>query len=251
MLLNLSEDQEFFRETTDRFLNEQVPPDAVRALRHDETGFDPHLLAPRRRAGVDLVAGRRGARRRHHQRRRTGRPEPRRLRLRAPRGARTARRDQRGGGGAQRARRGPRRAGLPALGRGDRHLVRPAVRARRLAADRRGQRPTAPTWSCAARRARSRRPRRRTTCSSPATPATAAPPRSWCPPRRPGITVAPMQTVDLTRRFSSVTFDDVRRPRPPPWERRDRRRPTSTVSSWCSSPCSTPSRSVPCRPGST
>ncbi len=41
MLLNLSEDQEFFRETTNRFLNEQVPPDAVRALRHDGRGFDP------------------------------------------------------------------------------------------------------------------------------------------------------------------------------------------------------------------
>ena len=31
MLLNLTEDQEFFRETTDRFLTEQVPPDALRA----------------------------------------------------------------------------------------------------------------------------------------------------------------------------------------------------------------------------
>ncbi len=40
MLLNPSDDQEFFRETTDRFLTEQVPPDAVRALRHDATGFD-------------------------------------------------------------------------------------------------------------------------------------------------------------------------------------------------------------------
>jgi alkylation response protein AidB-like acyl-CoA dehydrogenase len=40
MLLNLSEDQQFFRETTDRFLGEQVPPDAVRALRDDPTGFD-------------------------------------------------------------------------------------------------------------------------------------------------------------------------------------------------------------------
>jgi alkylation response protein AidB-like acyl-CoA dehydrogenase len=40
MLLNLSEDQQFFRETTDRFLSEQVPPDAVRALRADPTGFD-------------------------------------------------------------------------------------------------------------------------------------------------------------------------------------------------------------------
>lgn len=41
MLLNLTEDQQFFRETTDRFLIEQVPPDAVRALRDDATGFDP------------------------------------------------------------------------------------------------------------------------------------------------------------------------------------------------------------------
>jgi alkylation response protein AidB-like acyl-CoA dehydrogenase len=41
MLLNISEDQEFFRETTDRFLNEQATPDAVRALRDDATGFDP------------------------------------------------------------------------------------------------------------------------------------------------------------------------------------------------------------------
>ena len=41
MLLNLSEDQEFFRETTDRFLTEQVPPDTLRQLRHDPIGFDP------------------------------------------------------------------------------------------------------------------------------------------------------------------------------------------------------------------
>jgi alkylation response protein AidB-like acyl-CoA dehydrogenase len=41
VLLNLSDDQEFFRETTTRFLTEQVPADAVRALRNDATGFDP------------------------------------------------------------------------------------------------------------------------------------------------------------------------------------------------------------------
>src|ERR1700722_7048583 len=41
MLLNLSEDQEFFRETTDRFLTEQVPPDVLRQLRHDPVGYDP------------------------------------------------------------------------------------------------------------------------------------------------------------------------------------------------------------------
>jgi len=41
MLLNLSEDQEFFRQTTDRFLTEQAPPDALRQLRHDPIGYDP------------------------------------------------------------------------------------------------------------------------------------------------------------------------------------------------------------------
>ena len=41
MLLNLSEEQEFFRETTNRFLTEQVPPDVLRQLRHDPAGFDP------------------------------------------------------------------------------------------------------------------------------------------------------------------------------------------------------------------
>ncbi len=41
MLLNLSEDQQFFRETTDRFLTEQVPPDTLRQLRHDPIGYDP------------------------------------------------------------------------------------------------------------------------------------------------------------------------------------------------------------------
>jgi alkylation response protein AidB-like acyl-CoA dehydrogenase len=41
MLLNLSEDQEFFRGTTDRFLTEQVPPDTLRQLREDPIGYDP------------------------------------------------------------------------------------------------------------------------------------------------------------------------------------------------------------------
>jgi alkylation response protein AidB-like acyl-CoA dehydrogenase len=41
MLVALSEDQEFFRETTERFLTQQVPPDALRARRDDPAGFDP------------------------------------------------------------------------------------------------------------------------------------------------------------------------------------------------------------------
>jgi alkylation response protein AidB-like acyl-CoA dehydrogenase len=40
MFVALSEDQEFFRATTARFLTEHAPPDAVRALRDDPAGFD-------------------------------------------------------------------------------------------------------------------------------------------------------------------------------------------------------------------
>src|SRR5881275_2640566 len=40
MLLQLSSDQEFFRETTAKFLKEQAPVDEVRRRRHDAAGFD-------------------------------------------------------------------------------------------------------------------------------------------------------------------------------------------------------------------
>jgi alkylation response protein AidB-like acyl-CoA dehydrogenase len=40
MLINPTEEQEFFRATTERFLVEQVPPDALRGLRDDAAGFD-------------------------------------------------------------------------------------------------------------------------------------------------------------------------------------------------------------------
>jgi alkylation response protein AidB-like acyl-CoA dehydrogenase len=40
MLIAPSEDQEFFRQTTERFLVEQAPPDELRRLRDDVAGFD-------------------------------------------------------------------------------------------------------------------------------------------------------------------------------------------------------------------
>jgi len=40
MLATLSDDQEFFRQTTDRFLTEQVPRFVVRGLRDDPAGFE-------------------------------------------------------------------------------------------------------------------------------------------------------------------------------------------------------------------
>ena len=82
MQFELSSDQEFFRDTTARFLTEQVPVAEVRRLSEDPQGFGDRLLAPRRRAGLDLTAGRRGPRRRLHQRRRTRRPLPGGLRVR-------------------------------------------------------------------------------------------------------------------------------------------------------------------------
>src|SRR5579864_790152 len=50
MLLKLSADQEFFRETTARFLTEHVPAGALRRLRDDQAGFDEKYW----RGGADL-----------------------------------------------------------------------------------------------------------------------------------------------------------------------------------------------------
>src|SRR5688572_17376133 len=41
MLLQLSSDQEFFRDTTRRFLDDHVPAAEVRRLRDEPAGFDP------------------------------------------------------------------------------------------------------------------------------------------------------------------------------------------------------------------
>ena len=50
MLLDLTSDQDFFRETTSKFLDSQVPVDEVRRLRHDPAGFRPDFW----RRGADL-----------------------------------------------------------------------------------------------------------------------------------------------------------------------------------------------------
>ncbi len=63
MLLEPSEDQDFLRETTARYLDDKVPPAVVRTLRDDPAGFDPtywsegvqlgwtHLLVPEELGG--------------------------------------------------------------------------------------------------------------------------------------------------------------------------------------------------------
>ena len=50
MLLDLTSDQDFFRETTSKFLDSQVPVEEVRRLRHDPAGFGDDYW----RRGADL-----------------------------------------------------------------------------------------------------------------------------------------------------------------------------------------------------
>ncbi len=50
VLLDVTADQEFFRATTEKFLRGQVPADEIRRLRHTETGFDPEYW----RRGAEL-----------------------------------------------------------------------------------------------------------------------------------------------------------------------------------------------------
>jgi alkylation response protein AidB-like acyl-CoA dehydrogenase len=50
MQLDLTDDQEFFRDTTARFLTDQVPPAELRRLRDDPTGFAPEYW----RRGAEL-----------------------------------------------------------------------------------------------------------------------------------------------------------------------------------------------------
>ena len=217
MLLALSSDQEFFRETTGRFLADRAPVAEVRRLRDDPQGFDRRLLAPRRRAGLDLAAGQRGARRRHrsaatalvdltlvaHEFGRHAAPGPL-----VPTNVVAAALSDAGD------RRPRRAAGRPARGHVDRDVV-----LRRAAARRPPRRPSRSRSGVdgAERRAqrheatgRVRRPGR--------------PPPGHRPHRRradPGAGArrharrhrsSRCSTVDLTRRFSTVRFDDVRVP---------------------------------------
>lgn len=50
MLLDLSDDQQFLRETTARFLDDQVPVTEIKRFRHDPTGFEPEYW----RRGAEL-----------------------------------------------------------------------------------------------------------------------------------------------------------------------------------------------------
>ena len=105
MLLELTSDQAFFRDTTARFLAELVPVGELRRLRDDPVGFGTDYW----RRGADLgwtsllVVG--GPRRRQHERPRPGRPDARRPRVRSPCRARTADPDQRRRRRAERGRR--------------------------------------------------------------------------------------------------------------------------------------------------
>ena len=212
MLLNISEDQEFFRQTTDRFLNEQAPPDAVRALRDDATGFDPaswrrgaelgwtSLLVSEEHGGgtisgaglidLSLVAyafGRHAA---------PGPLAPTNV-VAATLGAHGAAPDV-----------------LASLLSGEVIATwcapvagpdgwRPTVEARHDGADLVLRGEARPVESAAAAA------HLLVTCGDGVGGGTT---QVLVPASATGLTVAPMQTIDLTRRFSAVTFDDVRVP---------------------------------------
>jgi alkylation response protein AidB-like acyl-CoA dehydrogenase len=118
MLVDLTSEQDFFRETTSKFLESQVPVDEVRRLRHDPAGFDDLTLRISFDGGDAVISG--------------------------------IKRPVESAGQA---------AHLLVTGRGDEGLTQVLV-----------------------------------------------------PSDAPGLTIEPMKSVDLTRRFSVVTFDDVRVP---------------------------------------
>ena len=220
MLLQLTDDQEFFRDTTARFLGEHVPVGELRRLRDDPAGFDRALLAAGRRAGLDLAARGRGARRRlasaatasstspwwPTSSAATPRPGPL-----VPTNVVAGR--------AERSRRRPaRRRRSPGCSPGDahRHLVpRPSPPPRPRSATVTARDPGRRRRRRARRRqaARSSRPAQaEPPAGHRAAPATASP-RCSCPPTRPGV----IDHADAARSTSPaasavVAFDDVRVP---------------------------------------
>ena len=212
MLLNISEDQEFFRKTTDRFLNEQAPPDAVRALRDHATGFDPaswrrgaelgwtSLLVSEEHGGgtisgaglvdLSLVAyafGRRAA------------PGPL-----APTNVVAATLSAHGAApdvlASLLSGEGIATWCAPVVGPDG---WRPTVEARHDGADLVLRGEARPVESAGAAG------HLLVTCGDGVGGGTT---QVLVPTSAAGITVSPMQTIDLTRRFSVVTFDDVRVP---------------------------------------
>ena len=62
MNLGLTDDQQFFQETTRKFLEQEAPITAVRALADDPDGFDRAWWATGGRARMDVVPRARGRR---------------------------------------------------------------------------------------------------------------------------------------------------------------------------------------------
>ena len=244
MEIALSDDQEFFRDTTRKFLGSECPIPKVRSLRSNPDGLRARLLAAGRGAGLDVAARPRGARGRQRQRQRGGRPRARGRRLRRARRARPA---------ASRATswppRWPARAATssrasssppsspatssppgpsprcrPHDGLGD---DRPPGRGRRVRVRPHGREITGRGGRAGRPAARHRRP---------PTPVLA---QFLLPRRRRGVTVTPLRSVDLVRRYARIQFDGVQRPpRALSSASRATRPPTSSTScrspAWCS-----------------
>jgi hypothetical protein len=58
MIVNPTDEQEFFRETTARFLAERTPVAALRQLRDDSFGFDPQYWREGANLGWTSLDGR-------------------------------------------------------------------------------------------------------------------------------------------------------------------------------------------------
>ena len=215
MQLDLSSDQEFFRETTARFLEDLVPVATVRDLMDDPQGFaDDYwrrgaelgwtsLLVDEAHGGgsisgdgladLALIAYEFGR----------------------PRRARPAAADQR-------RRRRPQRT-----------VAAPPRRCHRRPARRLRRSPPGPTASAGPTTASARSPSpsaptATTSCSTASSARSSRPDAAdhllvtgrtgdgltqvLVPADAPGVTIRPMRGVDLTRRFSEVAFDDVRVP---------------------------------------
>ena len=203
---------------------ERVPdPEGARAARRTTTGFEPRLLAPGRRAGLDVAARARGARGRQRQRERA-RPTSPSWPTRSARTSRPARcsratssppRWPARAATSSRARSSPPWSPASRSPPGPSPSCRPhdrlgdvALRAEADGDDYVLTGVKSPVEAGAAGRPapRHRAHRRRRS------------PSSSCPPTRRGVTVTPLRSVDLVRRYA-----------PHPVRRCARRRPSALV----------------------
>ena len=217
MELVLTDDQEFFRDTTRKFLGERVPDrQGPRARARTTPASSPTTGARAPSSGGRRCSCPRSSGAAASSGNGAVRPRPRRRRVRLPRRARPAapvqRRRRRAGPLGQRAS-SSRRSAPGADRRASRSprgpITEPAPHDRLgdVAAARRGRRRRlrAHRREVAGRGGRPGRPAPRHRHAP--TPASRS---SWCRPTPTGVTITPLRSVDLVRRYARVEFDGVK-----------------------------------------